>query len=335
MGGLVSCKAKPKVKERFSSYAQGFSIKKGLQSSEIHFTHKISTLPTKKVRRIISLSNTVIPYLYALDYLDKLIASTELQYIHSPKYQQILNQNKCINLGTDPQVNLEQLIDLQPDIVFLSCNYQYHWIEKLESMNIPVFCLDEFQEQDPLGPAEWIKCIGHIIGKNSLATQLFSRIENEYLNTKKQLNQDTLSSFYYIAGEDIQGQWLSPHFQSYVCQLFADAGGINILEDLSKERNSSLTWEKILQKDQPQSYWRMLTHHCQGISYDWIKKSNSKYALLASWKERRVIYSNTCYHDLFGQAILEPHVQLKDIAYAIDSNRYKNYHPTYYHRMYE
>ncbi len=291
----------------------------------------------KNYNRIISLSNTIIPYLDHLNCLDKLIATSELSFVHNTAYKEKLNQLNCIDLGSLDRLNIEYILQLKPDIVFLSCTYSNNVAQKLKSLNIEVACLDEFLESDPLAVSQWIEYIGLYTNTLPLAKNKFEYIKKEYNEAKKIIQNHQSKKIPFIAGEDIQGIWFAPAPESYVSQIFKDANGEYVLSESNTQKTASiqLSWEQISQTNSQKPFWRFLLHHCDSMNYDVVLKNNIKYKQLHAFNEHKIIYSNTCTNDLFGKGILEPHIQLKDIAFAFDSTIFKNYTPTYYHRLYE
>lgn len=320
-----------------NKYATGFQYSSSENKYIIDFQSikdTIHIINSIKNPRIISLSNTIVPYLFELEKLNCLVAVSELSLIKNPKYQAILKQNQCIDLVSSSSINFEKIIALKPDYVVVSCQYQYEVFQKLKHHHIRVICLDEFMENHPLGVVEWIKCIGILLNKEQEATQIFEQKISAYENTRNIIkNLDHSEAF--ISGEDLQGQWLAPSAQSYIVQLMEDAGGKYLWKKIVGKQSRYLSWEYILTSNTQDPYWRFLMFDCDSTNYKNIAKLNERYQQLSAFKNRKIIYANACTDDIFGEGVLEPNVQLKDIAYIFHPESFKGHKPKYYHLLHD
>ncbi len=333
---MVACQhPKTETKSLNNKYATGFHYTQTQNEYVIDFQSiqdTIQVITQIKNPRIISLSNTIVPYLFELKQLSCLKAVSELSLIKNQKYQTVLQQNQCLDLASSNSVNLEKIIALNPDYVFVSCQYQYEIFQKLKHHHIKVICLDEFMEEHPLGVVEWIKCLGIILNQEKEASQIFEHKVASYEKTRD-LVKHLSHSKAFIAGEDIQGQWLAPSNNSYIVQLMEDAGGDYVWKKTVTEQSRYLSWEYVLTTNTEDPYWRFLMFDCDSTTRERIAKINVRYLQLSAFQHHKIIYANGCRDDIFGEGVLEPDEQLKDIAYIFHPEAFKGHIPKYYHLL--
>nr|WP_287070096.1 ABC transporter substrate-binding protein [Pyrobaculum sp.] len=103
---------------------------------------------------------------------------------HLPEVAEMLKNGSIADVGPAYSPNYELIAKLKPDVVFV---YFYPGpygtesvIKKLEQLGIPYVVINEFQEGDPLGRAEWIKFIAAFYNLTSAAVGIFNGIENKW-----------------------------------------------------------------------------------------------------------------------------------------------------------
>ncbi|WP_309544041.1 ABC transporter substrate-binding protein [Pyrobaculum aerophilum] len=101
-----------------------------------------------------------------------------------PEVAEMLKNGSTADVGPAYSPNYELIAKLKPDVVFV---YFYPGpygtesvIKKLEQLGIPYVVINEFQEGDPLGRAEWIKFIAAFYNLTSAAVGIFNGIENKW-----------------------------------------------------------------------------------------------------------------------------------------------------------
>jgi iron complex transport system substrate-binding protein len=77
-------------------------------------THTTITVPIKK---IVVTSTTHIPSLEMLEVEKTLVGFPNLDYISSEKVRALIDEKKIKELGANQALNIEVLIDLQPDVI--------------------------------------------------------------------------------------------------------------------------------------------------------------------------------------------------------------------------
>ncbi len=323
------------------TWAKNFNyVKKNNSEVEVYFNNSsnytIKITNNKQPIKIVSLTNTVIPYLFVLDEMNSIIGLGEMNYIHNTEYKKILSKNACQNIGSNNQYNVEKIIELKPDIVFLSCAYQQEYQQKIQSYGINTVCFDEYLESHPLGVLEWIKLIGVFVNKQIQAEQYFDSVSQNYLTWKEKISKITIEKPNVMAGEEISGKWYIPGGNTYIANLIEDAGGNYVFKDYSANNSIALGLEEIIKRCSPSCYWRFVTYSTNSFSYSALKNLNQSYKNIPSVVDKKVIYSDANKHDIFGEAIVQPDIQLKDIAHILFFNQLpKGYQNKFYYHLAE
>ena len=129
-------------------------------------------------------STTHIPSLEMLGEENSLIDFPNLKYISSQKVRALIDAKKIKELGTNQSLNTEVLIDLQPEVIIgYGLDNSNPTLDNLEKNGLKVLLNGDWNEQTPLGKAEWIKFFGALYGKQELANKIFTKIEKDYLKT--------------------------------------------------------------------------------------------------------------------------------------------------------
>ena len=100
---------------------------------------------------------------------------------HLPEVAAMLENGTIADVGPASSPNYERLIALKPDVVFV---YFYAGpygteavINRLAQLGVPYVVVNEFQEQSPLGRAEWIKFFAVFFNATRVAVRIFDAVE--------------------------------------------------------------------------------------------------------------------------------------------------------------
>ena len=140
-------------------------VEKGQTIPKIDNNDVVVTLPIKK---LVVMSTTNIPSLEYLNVDDKLVGFPNTKYISSEKTRMRIENDEVKDLNSDLDINMELLLDLQPDLVIgFSVNGNNKTLDQIEKFRIPVVLDGAWTEQHPLGRAEWIKFIAAFFDKQN------------------------------------------------------------------------------------------------------------------------------------------------------------------------
>lgn len=287
------------------------------------------------IKNIVVTSTTHIPSLEMLGEENSLIGFPNLNYISSQKVRALIDAKKVKELGTNQSLNTEVLIDLQPEVIIgYGLDNSNPTLDNLEKNGLKVLLNGDWNEQTPLGKAEWIKFFGALYGKQGLANKIFTKIEKDYLKTleiaKKATSNPTI-----LAGDMFEDKWYLPQGTSWGCQLLKEAKGNYLWAETTGTGSLSLSFETVLEKAKEADLW--ITSG-QFSTLKEMTDANPHYAQFSAFKNKNV-YSfsgrkgktgGILYYEL---APNRPDIVLKDIVKILHPELLTGYKPFFFEKL--
>jgi iron complex transport system substrate-binding protein len=313
---LISCKknetteiAKSPIAKNSIEYASGLSIVKHegysivtvsnpwpnankdfkyiLKEKDAKVPDSLQTLTTIKVplETVVVTSTTNIPYLEMLDVENKLVGFPHTDYISSEKTRILIDKGSVKNVGQNEKLNIEQLIDLAPDlIVTFGVDNNNQMLDNLKKSGLNVMIQADWMEQSPLGKAEWIKLYGALFGKEDKAKELFDKIVESY-NQAKKLVAEKPATTTVLYGSMYEDVWYVAKGNSWVAQFMKDAQSNYLWADLKGTGSEGLSFEKVLDKAKTANVW-IASGTFQTL--DELQKANPHYSEFDAFKNKTV-----------------------------------------------
>lgn len=196
---------------------------------------------------------------------DVIAGVADPQYMHIPDIQKRLtgspadvsaSAHAICNVGNSMKPDVEKIISMRADAIFLSPFENSGGYGRLEEINIPVIECADYMEQGPLGRAEWMKFYGMLLGRESEADSLFSAVEANYnsLKAKARKAKKTLS---VLPDRKTGSVWYIPGGQSSVGLMYNDAGGRYAYSSDNHTGSLPLPFETVLEKMGNADVWLM------------------------------------------------------------------------------
>ncbi|OYU80569.1 MAG: ABC transporter substrate-binding protein [Flavobacterium sp. BFFFF1] len=268
------------------------------------------------IKSIVVTSTTHVPSLEILGVQNTLSGFPNLDYISSPKIRKRIEDGKIKELGSNQNLNTEVLIGLAPDVIIgYGIDNNNPTLDNLQRSGLKVLLDGDWNEQTPLGKAEWIKLFGALYGLDAKANQVFSVIENDYNATTKLVRKAALKPT-VLAGAVYENQWYLPEGNSWGAQFIKQAGGNYLWGNSPGTGSLSLPFEIVYEKGQKADYW---IGPGQFISLKEMAAANGNYTAFDSYKNRR-IYSFSSKKGKTGGVIFyelapnRPDLVLKDMV---------------------
>ena len=275
---------------------------------------KVFTTIKVPIQSIIVSSTTHIPSLEMLEVENSLVGFPNLDYISSEKVRSRIDVKKIKEVGREQALNTEIILELNPDlIVGYGIDNNNPTYDNLEKSGLKIIYNGDWNEQSPLGKAEWIKFFGALYCLDEKAAIIFNKIEKEYKSTlelaKKAKTNPTI-----MCGEMYENIWYMPQGNSW-SSLFLKEAKTNYLWSNSTGTGSlSLPFETVLEKAKNAEFW------FQGSfsSLQEMQNSNIHYNQFDAFKNKK-IYSfsskkgktgGVLFYELAGN---RPDLVLKDI----------------------
>lgn len=295
-------------------------------------SYEIITVPIKS---IIVTSTTHIPSLEMLDQGNSLLGFPSLQYISSPGIRSMIDAGKIREVGNNQSLNTEVIIDINPDVVIgFGIDNNNPTFDNLKKSGLKVLFNGDWNEQTPLGKAEWIKFFGALYGLEDKANDVFSKIEADY-NNSLELVKHVSKMPSVMAGAIYQNQWYLPQGESWGSKLISEAGGNYLWNDTKGTGSLSLPFEKVLETAVNADVW---IGPAQFGSLKEMTDSNPHYGEFKAFKDGKVFsYSSkkgatggVIYYEL---APNRPDLVLKDLIKILHPDLLPNHELFFFEQL--
>ncbi len=335
------------------NYAKGFSIEHDdlytqvtvynpWKNGEVHMIYYLVKDKKQKVpqngksiqipvKNMVVNSSTYLGFLDLLEETEKVTGVCNSDYIYNRQILEKIENGQVKDIGDSFNPDMEQIILLNPDLVMTSAfDGVDETSRRMEQIGITVVYNIEWQEEDLLGRAEWIKFIGAFFDKSALADSIFSDIEKRYMEIKNDLTGFE-SCPTILSGQDFRGTWSMPAGKSYSAQLFRDAGGCYFYDTDSLHTGSiPNTMEEALIHFNDADVWVGVQAH----SLKELAGSNSRYALIKAFKDKNVFNYNKRMtpkggNDYWETGIARPDLLLSDMIKMLHPDALPGYELTF------
>ncbi|RXR17708.1 ABC transporter substrate-binding protein [Flavobacterium amnicola] len=287
------------------------------------------------IKSVVATSTTHISSLVMLEVENTLIGFPHLDYISSEKVRKNIDSGKVKELGNNQTLNVEVAIDLAPSVIIgYGLDNHNPSLDNLEKSGLKVILNGDWNEQSPLGKAEWIKFFGALYGKEKEANVLFKSIKDEYENAltiaKKAKSHPTV-----LAGAMFEEIWYVPQGQSWGSLFLKDAGASYLWANEIGTGGLSLSFEKVFEKAQNADFW---IGPGQFNSLEEMVKTNPHYAQFKAFKTKQV-YSYSLKKGKTGGLIYfeespnRPDLVLKDLIKILHPELLTDYELHFFQKL--
>lgn len=273
-----------------------------------------------------------------LNALDRIIAIDDVKYYCNSKIIERVKKHEIAELMPNLQWNYELLLALEPEVLITYSNLSENLniSQLVQQHNVVHVMYLDYLERHPLARAEWIKLVGLLLGKDTLANRIFDTIEKNYLQLKKHvenvphkpkvLTEVMYGDVWYIAGNS-----------SYIAQLIRDAGGKYAFDFHEYNDSKPYALEYILKYAQDADYW---LHLHQFKTFEQLENANSKYTLFKPYQNKQCFNNNKKqndygYSDYYESGICRPDVLLRDLIRVLHPERALSDELVYYYPLKE
>lgn len=281
-------------------------------------------------KKIASLSSIYSAMLSAVGAANQVIAIDNIDYVNDSVILHRYNKKQLAEVAKGPTPDLEKLIALKPDLVFMfgMGDPGNEVPAGISGSGITAVVVTDHLEEHPLARAEWIRFFAAFCGKLSMADSIFNTIEQNYLQLKQQAATSTKKPTVFT--EMKYGEaWYMPGGKSYIAVLIADAGGQYLWADNTQSGSLPLSFEQVLARAGNADVW---LNPPMMFSLNAIRASDERYEAFKAFKSARV-YNNTKvrnakgYSNYWELGIMRPDWVLQDLIniFAGDTN------PNVYH----
>lgn len=216
---------------------------------------KQNTIIPVPIKTIVVTSTTHIPSLEMLDEVNTLVGFPHCDYISSEKVRTRIDAGNIKELGNNHDLNTEVLLDLQPNVIIgYGIDNKNPTLENLQKSGLKVMLNGDWNEETPLGKAEWIKFFGALYGKQKQANNIFNKIEKDYLKTIEIAKRATTKPSILI-GDMFEDKWYLPKGSSWGCLLLKEAHSNYLWEETKGTGSLSLSFETVFERAKDADFW--------------------------------------------------------------------------------
>ena len=287
------------------------------------------------IQSIVVTSTTHIPALELLGVENTLVGFPNTDFISSPKTRKRIDSGQVKEVGTNETLNPEILIDMSPDvIVSFGLNNSNPTLDNLQKSGLKVLLNGDWNEQSPLGKAEWIKFFGALYGLDAKAKTIFTSIEKEYQTTlalaKKATYKPTV-----LSGAMYQDQWFVPQGESWMALFLKESQSNYLWANTTGTGSLTLPFETILEKAQTAEFWIAPGDFS---SLKEMNNSNPHYVKFEAFKNKKV-YSYALHKGAKGGILFfewsstRPDWVLKDLIAIFHPELLPNHRPYFFEKL--
>ena len=361
---LVSCNnkssnnktVKQPLTQKLLNYATGFAVnnfedykevivfspwKKGEIYARYYLVKDIKTKTPNDGEKIKiplkTLASTSVTHLEFLSLLDEIQTITGVcspALIYNPELQKNIQAGKITDLDDAFSLNVEKTLVLKPEALMTSgFNQADAAAQRIGQAGIPVIFNNEWMETSLLGRAEWIKFVAVFYNKEQLADSIFTDIEKRY-NELKDRALKVKKKPKVMSGNNFRGTWYMPAGQSFMGQLFRDAGGDYFYANDTTTGSLPLNVETVLKNFAETDVWLNVNFS----TIDELIKTDSKHALFHPVITRQVYNFNkrllpSSANDFWESAVARPDLLLGDVIAILHPELLPDYEFVYAEKL--
>ncbi|MCL2597078.1 MAG: ABC transporter substrate-binding protein [Paludibacter sp.] len=263
-------------------------------------------------------SATLYESLNLIGEINSVIAVTNAKTAYNQTIRDGFAAGKISNLGDALNINVEKVLINHPSALIMS-GYDAADVraERIAHAGIPLIINNDWQEENILGRAEWIKFVSAFFNKEKIADSIFSEIVIRYQSAKNSTIKFTKKPT-VMSGVDFRGTWYMPGGQNFMAQLFADADADYFYKNNNATTSLRLTFETVLQNFSNADFWI----NCDYNSFAQLRAANEKNMLFKAAKNRNVWNFNRRMlpdgaNDFWESAVTHPDLLLLDLIHIL------------------
>ena len=236
------------------------------------------------------------------------------RFLHNETVRKQIEEGITRRIGIEGNFDNEVIMNINPNLIFFS-PFKRGGYDGLKDVGIPLVPHLGYKEPHPLGQAEWIKFIALFINEEAKANRIFNDIASQYNTLKEQVAQVAPGQRpVVLSGEIHGGSWYAVGGESFLAQLFKDAGADYVLKDNTESGGINLDFETIYEKAANAQYWRIMNGYQGEYTYEVLGKTDPRYKDFRAYKEKGVIYCNQRDKGFYESSPTQPHLVLKDFV---------------------
>lgn len=243
--------------------------------------------------------------MYELGCKNAITGVCDKDYINIPDIKE------RVDCGSSMQPDIERIIALKPEGLFISPFENSGGYGKLDKLHIPIIETADYMETSPLGRAEWMKFYGLLFKSEERSDSLFSSIEKEYLALKTEAAK--LPQGLSILTERKMGSvWYVPGGKSTMGILLKDANAKYIFADDTHSGSLAYGPERILSKGTQIDVWAFKYFGGKALSKNDLLAEYEGYKVLKAFNSNSIYQVDTSTQPYFELTSFHPEILLRE-----------------------
>lgn len=216
-----------------------------------------------------------------------------------------------IDCGSSMQPDIERIIALKPEGLFISPFENSGGYGKLDKLHIPIIETADYMETSPLGRAEWMKFYGLLFKSEERSDSLFSSIEKEYLALKAEAAKLPLG-LSILTERKMGSVWYVPGGKSTMGILLKDANAKYIFADDTHSGSLAYGPERILSKGTQIDVWAFKYFGGKALSKSDLLAEYEGYKVLKAFNSNSIYQVDTSTQPYFELTSFHPEILLRE-----------------------
>lgn len=216
-----------------------------------------------------------------------------------------------IDCGSSMQPDIERIIALKPEGLFISPFENSGGYGKLDKLHIPIIETADYMETSPLGRAEWMKFYGLLFKSEERSDSLFSSIEKEYLALKAEAAKLPLG-LSILTERKMGSVWYVPGGKSTMGILLKDANAKYIFADDTHSGSLAYGPERILSKGTQIDVWAFKYFGGKALSKSDLLAEYEGYKALKTFNQNSIYQVDTSTQPYFELTSFHTEILLRE-----------------------
>ena len=236
----------------------------------------------------ISLTTTNLPHFAELGAADTVVGVSTAAYVATPEILERTDSGEAKDYaGAEGAPNAEAIIGAAPDLLLMDAFGEtiVEDANRFVTADVPTVLNADFNEQELLGRAEWLKFTSLFLNAEAAANETFDEIATEYERVAEiAAGADKRPTVF--ANTPIEGTWFSPGGNSFFAAAIDDANGEYVFGDDESTYSLELDIETVLDKAGDADIW-LQAGSVQGSLKD-LAKADERFKEFAAFKSGQV-----------------------------------------------
>lgn len=261
--------------------------------------------------------------------INAVTAVCDAQYYKIPEIVEGLKSGRITDVGASMSPTIEHILEHEPEAI-LTSPFQNAGHGAIEQLKIPIIECADYMESTPLGRAEWIKFIGRLYGEAAKSDSIYKNVEENYQTLSGKISDANRPVV--ISEMVTDGVWYLPGGNSYMAQIFRDAGADYPWNDDTSTGSLQLDFATVYDKAHDADFWFIKTFD-RDLTLDELKDNYPLHERMAAFGNGGVYSCNTATSSFFEDFPFHPDLLLHDFINILHPGVLSDTTLHYYHQV--